>query len=67
MAYVVSGDSERKGKPLPRRGQVKLNIIGTLVRSFTNTHKGDGKAQSDGRRRPPLDTLPLSQYNLPLR
>lgn len=64
MAYVVSGESEKKGKPLPRRGQVKSNIIGTLVRSFTNTQKRDDKTQGDHRRRLlPTDTSPFSRYN----
>lgn len=45
MAYVLSDQYEKKGNPLPMRGQVKARIIGILFRSvITNTDKRENNA-----------------------
>lgn len=45
---------QKRGKPLPKRGQVKVQIIGTLVRSLVPKSSKNGREQSSASFTPPM-------------
>lgn len=50
MAHQLSDQHEKKGNPLPMRGQVKARIIGILVGSvITRADTRESKAQLSRR------------------